>query len=355
MIEPAMTVAVANDPQVASAPAAGERGARLRSGWRAGLRSKTLTPERLGMVLGLLAVIGFSATLPATRIAVHYLDPTVVGLGRSIVAALLGAILLAATRARSPTRQQIKSLLVVASGVIVGFPLLSAWAMQRVPAAHAAIVVAILPLFTAVAGALRMHQRPSRGFWIASIAGSLIVMAFVLFTSHASVQRADNLLALAALLGAVGYAEGGRLARELGGWQVICWALVITAPFLLLPVGIAVQRHGVSAPLQAWLAFGYVSVVSQLLAFFLWYHGMALGGIVRVSQMQLLQVFFSMGIAATLLGETITPLMLLAAALVAVVLAVSRRMPIVDAAGANADARNARGSTARGETTRHVR
>ncbi|MHB8746860.1 MAG: DMT family transporter [Gammaproteobacteria bacterium] len=286
------------------------------------------------MVLGLFGVIGFSATLPATRIAVHYLDPTIVGLGRSVVAAVLAAVLLGVTRPRVPSRDQVKSLMVVAAGVIVGFPLLSAWAMQQVPAAHAAIVVAILPLFTAIAGALRMQQRPARGFWVASVAGSACVIAFVLFTAHVGMQRADGLLVIAALLGAIGYAEGGRLARALGGWQVICWALVITAPLLLLPVAFAIHRHGMAAPLEAWLAFGYVSVVSQLLAFFLWYEGMAMGGVVRVSQVQLLQVFLTMAVSAALLGETITPLMLVFAALVVSLVAVSRRMPIIDAAGA---------------------
>lgn len=355
MAETPKVMTVAGDPGAQPTPAAGEYTAGRCHGRQIEPRRKLLTPARWGMVLGLFAVIGFSATLPATRIAVQYLDPTVVGLGRSIVAAVLAAMLLAATRARPPSRAQLKSLLVVAAGVIVGFPWLSAWAMQHVPAAHAAIVVAILPLFTAIIGARRMRQRPSRGFWLVSLAGSLIVMSFVLSTSHAGMQRADGLLVLAALLGAIGYAEGGRLARELGGWQVICWALVIAVPFLLLPVGVAVHRHAMSAPLQAWLAFGYVSVVSQLLAFFLWYHGMALGGIVRVSQIQLLQVFFSMGIAAMLLGETLTPSMLLVAALVVGVLAVSRRMPIVEAAGAHADARNLNGGTVGGETTQRVR
>lgn len=185
---------------------------------RAGSVVSNLSPGTAGVVLGMLGVVGFSATLPATRLAVTYMDPTVVGLGRSLVAASLAAILLWLTRQTVPTRDQIKSLAVAASGVIVGFPLLSAWAMQQLPAAHGAIVVAILPLFTAIAGAIRMRERPSRGFWLASFCGSATVFAYVFVTDHGAIRSADGVLVVAALLGAVGYAEGGRLAGVLGGW-----------------------------------------------------------------------------------------------------------------------------------------
>ena len=333
MTEPAAIIDPGETLNKSSSRNSGFSRSLVLPGLDSSVRGNFLTPSRLGAVLGLCGVIGFSATLPATRIAVRYLDPVVVGLGRSLVAALLAAVLLGLTRPRAPSRDQVKSLLVVAAGVIIGFPLLSAWAMQQLPAAHAAIVIAIVPIFTAIAGALRMKQRPSRGFWLASVGGSASVIAFVLFTAHGVMQSADGLLVIAALLGAIGYAEGGRLAGVLGGWQVICWALVITAPFLLLPVALAIHRHGIAAPLQAWLAFGYVSVISQFLAFFLWYQGLAMGGIVRVSQVQLLQVFLTMSVSAALLGETITPLMFVFAALVVALVAVGRRMPIVNAGG----------------------
>ena len=144
-------------------------------------------------------------------------------------------------------------------------------------------------------------------------------------------QGADALLILASLAAALGYAEGGRLARTMGGWQVICWSLVIAAPFLLPPVVIAFLRHGAEAPLQSWLGFAYVSVVSQLIAFFLWYQGLALGGVVRVSQVQLLQPFMTLGVAAWLLGETVTPVMIAFALAVVITVAVGRRMPIAAA------------------------
>lgn len=284
--------------------------------------------ETLGLLLGLCGVIGFSVTLPATRLAVAHLDPTLVGLGRSLVAGILAAVLLRTTRQSLPSRAQFKGLAVTAAGVIVGFPLLSSWAMQSLPAAHGAILLAILPLFTAVAGALRTGDRPSSGFWLASLAGSGLVAIFAVYGGAGGWQGADAVLILASLAAAVGYAEGGRLARAMGGWQVICWALVIAAPLLLPPVIIAFLRHGAEAPLQSWLGFAYVSVVSQLLAFFLWYQGLALGGVVRVSQVQLLQPFMTLGVAALLLGETVTPAMLAFALAVVVTVAVGRRMPI---------------------------
>lgn len=298
--------------------------------------SATKTPaafsrETMGMLLGLCGVVGFSATLPATRLAVAHLDPTLVGLGRSLVAAILAAVILRTTRQALPSRAQIKSLALAAAGVIVGFPLLSSWAMQSLPAAHGAILVAILPLFTAVAGALRTGDRPSAGFWLASLAGSIMVAAFAAFSGVGGWQGADAVLILASLAAAVGYAEGGRLARTMGGWQVICWSLVIAAPFLLLPVALAFLRHGADAPLRSWLGFCYVSVVSQLMAFVLWYQGMAMGGVVRVSQVQLLQPFMTLAVAALLLRETVTPAMIAFALAVVAIVAVGRRLPIAGA------------------------
>lgn len=290
-----------------------------------------IAPDTTGLFLGFLGVAGFSATLPATRVAVTYLDPTLVGLGRSILAGGVAALLLWLTRQPLPSRQQFKSLAVIACGVIVGFPLLSAWAMQGLPAAHGGIVVAIIPLFTAIVGAWRMDQRPAAGFWLCSLAGSALVLIFAATTGKDGFETADGLLILASLAAAIGYAEGGRLARTLGGWQVICWALVLAAPFLLLPVALAVYRHGMTAPVEAWLGFGYVSLVSQLFAFVLWYQGLALGGVVRVSQVQLLQPFMTLIVAAAFLGEHLTPMTLGFAVAVAVSVAVGRRMQIPQA------------------------
>ncbi|HJZ45539.1 MAG TPA: DMT family transporter [Roseiflexaceae bacterium] len=284
--------------------------------------------ETAGLWYGLLGVLGFSLTLPATRVAVAYLDPSVVGLGRALVAAVLAALLLAITRQRRPTRAELGSLAIVAGGVILGFPFLSAWALRQVPAAHGAIVIGLLPLATALVAAVRVGERPSWQFWLASLAGSAAVIGFAIATGADGLHAADLALLAAVAAGAVGYAEGGRLARTLGGWQVICWALLLAAPFVSIPVGVALWRHGADAPLSAWLAFVYVAVISQLLAFFAWYRGLALGGVARVSQIQLLQPFLTLLASALLLHEQITPAMLLIALLVLLSVALGRRAAV---------------------------
>jgi drug/metabolite transporter (DMT)-like permease len=284
--------------------------------------------DLVGMAFGLLGVVCFSFTLPATRLAVASLDATFVGLGRALVAALLSALLLRLTRQRLPTRREALGLLVVGAGVVVGFPLLSALALRSVHASHGAIVVGLLPLATALAGALRTGDRPSPRFWLASVAGSAVVVGFALLTGAGGLEWADLLLLGAVAAGAVGYAEGARLARSLGSWQVICWALVLASPVIAAPVALSVWRSGLQAPLSAWLCFAYVAVISQWLGFFAWYRGLALGGVARVSQVQLLQPFLTLVAAALLLGEQITPLTVACALLVAGIVAVGRRTAI---------------------------
>lgn len=276
----------------------------------------------------MVAVTAFSLTLPATRVAVAELDPVFVGLGRSVVAAVIALFILLFARPRLPTRAQWRGLIIVALGVVVGFPLLTAWAMQRVPASHGAILLGLLPLATAAAAALRAKERPSRGFWIVGIVGSALVVIFALISGAGKPTFSDLALLAAVLAAALGYAEGGRLAQTLGGWQVICWALVLAAPFLLVPVAVVGLPLGAPISLNAWLAFAYVALVSQLLGFFIWYHALALGGIARVSQLQLLQPFLTLFAAGLLLGERITPLMVAFAVAVVVSVAVGKKMPV---------------------------
>ena len=289
------------------------------------LKLNHLSRERAGFVLGLLGVLGFSGTLPATRLAMPYLDPVLFGLGRSLVAGTISAILLILTRQAIPTKSQIKTLSIVSAGVIVGFPLLSALAIQHVAAGQGAVVLAVIPLFTAILGIMRAKQYPPITFWLAAVGGSMTVTFYVLLSSARTLPGVDALLLIgAAASAAIGYAEGGHLAKVLGGWQVICWALVLAAPFLILPVTMAIWRHGIIAPPQAWFGFLYVSIVSQLLAFFLWYGGLAMGGVVRISQVQLLQPFLTILAAAALLGERITSMTFLFATITVVLVALSR-------------------------------
>jgi drug/metabolite transporter (DMT)-like permease len=273
-------------------------------------------PEALGQIYGFLGVFGFSLTLPATRAAVVDLDPTFVGLGRAIVAAVLAMVVLKITRQPLPAPQYWGSLLIVAAGVILGFPLLSALAMQHQKAAHGGVITGLIPLATAIAATIRVGERPSPKFWLASILGSSTILWFAFTSGAGQINFADMTLLAAVVAAAIGYAEGGRLARILGGWQVICWALVLAAPVLVFPVAIAIQQHGLNASPTAWLGFAYISVISQFLAFFAWYHGMSISGIARVGQIQLLQPFLTIFFSVVLLGEQITLSMVAASCIV---------------------------------------
>lgn len=285
--------------------------------------------ERRGMLLGFLGVLAFSLTLPATRIAVQDLSPAFVGLGRALFAGLLAGAVLIATRQPWPARRHFKGLALAGAGVVLGFPLLTTWAMRYAPAAHGAIVVGLLPLATAVAGSVINHERPSRGFWIASIAGSLLVIAFAAVNGGGALHPADLALLGAVLSAGWGYAEGARVTRSLGGWQSISWSLVLTLPVVagpLLYIGLGTDFGAVSA--RSWAAFAYLVAVSQYIGFIAWYRGLALGGVARVSQTQLTQVFLTMLFAGLLLGETITPLMIVFAVAVVATVAIGRRMPV---------------------------
>ncbi|MDO9403162.1 MAG: DMT family transporter [Polaromonas sp.] len=265
-----------------------------------------------GLWLGLLGVAIFALSLPMTRVAVGTTaDPQMSGvfvaMGRAGVAGLLSVVFLAATRAPWPQRRQWFGLVMVAVGVVFGFPLLTSIAMRYVEGVHASVIVGVLPLATAAVGALLHRQRPSAGFWWCAAAGSALVVAFAVLRSGGvssgpvSPHLADLLLMAAMLLGALGYGYGARLSTGMRGDHVICWALVLSLP-VTLPLSV-VSLPARAVPWSAWLAFGYVAVFSMWLGFFAWYRGLALGGTVRVSQVQLVQPFLSMLVAVPLLGE----------------------------------------------------
>lgn len=269
-----------------------------------------------GVLLGLLGVLCFSLTLPATRAANPAFGAVVVGLGRALVAATLAGLLLWNRRERPPARRYWPGLAIVAAGVVVGFPLCSALALQHLPAAHGAVVTGLVPAATAVMAVLRADERPPRVFWIGVTAGVATVLVFAVVQGAGRPHAADALLLAAVALAGLGYAEGGRLARELGGWRVICWALLLAAPFLALPVALALPHVSTAIPAGAWLGFAYLSCVSMFLGFFAWYEGLARGGIARIAQIQLLQPVLTLGWSAALLREHVTPLMVFAALLV---------------------------------------
>ena len=266
-----------------------------------------------GVAIGALGILGFSFSLPATRLAVADLDPWLIAFGRATVAALLAAVYLRTTRAARPTARQARSLAIVALGVVVGFPLLTSLALESETAAHGAVMIAILPAATAVAAVVRAGERPSRRFWLASAAGLATVLAFVAATTGEELttsgpQVADLYLLAAIALCGVGYAEGGALSRTLGAAPTICWALVLSAPVTATVAGVAAAATGLHAGPTAWLGFAYVSVVSMFLGFFAWYAGLARGGVARVGQIQLAQPVLTLGWSALLLGESVTVL-----------------------------------------------
>ncbi len=259
-----------------------------------------------GWINGFIGVVIFSGSLPATRLAVMEFDPVFLTMIRATLAALLGVCLLWLFKQKRPTRQQWVPLVIVALGVVIGFPLLTALALQYVTSAHSIVFIGLLPLATAVFGVLRGGERPRPVFWLFSILGSLLVMGYAFAQGLSAAPAGDVLMLLAVLVCGLGYAEGAKLSRSLGGWQVICWALVVSLP-LVAPLSLLLAPatlSGISLP--AWLSLGYVALFSMLIGFVFWYRGLAQGGIAAVGQLQLLQPFFGLALAAGLLHEQVS-------------------------------------------------
>jgi drug/metabolite transporter (DMT)-like permease len=254
---------------------------------------------------GLLGVIIFSGSLPATRVAVADLSPLFLTSARAAIAALLCAAFLVALRQIRPARSDMGPLAVVALGVVIGFPLLTALALQHITAAHSIVFIGLLPLATAIFGVVRGGERPRLQFWLFSTFGAATVAGFALSGSAGGSVMGDLLMIAAVLLCGLGYAEGATLSRRLGGWQVISWALLLSLPMMAVVAlsSMPVSWSDVGAP--AWLSLAYVSIFSMLVGFVFWYRGLALGGIAGVGQLQLLQPFFGLLLAALLLHEPI--------------------------------------------------
>jgi drug/metabolite transporter (DMT)-like permease len=269
--------------------------------------------RRLGLLLGCAGILGFSFSFPATKLALEGFDPWVVAFGRAAVAGLLACLYLRLSRAPRPSRAHWPRLAVVACGVIVGFPLFTSLALVTSGAAHGAVVIAVLPAATALAAVARAGERPGLGFWLAATAGLAVVLAFVLHEASGALTAADAFLLAGTALCALGYAEGGALARELGGARTISWALVLSLPLTIPVTLVAGALTGPGGPAEAWFGFGYVACVSMFLGFFAWYGGLARGGVARIGQIQLAQPLLSVLWAALVLGEALSPIMLIAA------------------------------------------
>jgi len=263
--------------------------------------------ELKGLALGFGGVVIFGLTLPMMHIALTGLDPYFVGVGRAILAAGVAALFLAVTRQPFPPRALWPGLAIVSLGTIFGFPLLATLAMRHVPSAHGGVVLAVLPLATAMAGAAMAGERPSLGFWLTGIAGSAAVLVFSIIEAGdaAHIGWGDLLLIGSVVCAAIGYAQSGVLARRLGGWQVISWALVLSSPAIVVTTWLLSGPINWNAPVEAWLAYCYLALMSQYFGFFFWNRGMMMAGVAKTGQLQLLQPFVTLAASALMLGETV--------------------------------------------------
>lgn len=264
-----------------------------------------------GWINGFLGVAIFAGSLPATRVAVIDFDPTFLTCARASIAALPGCALLLLRRQPRPRAADVPSLALGALGVVVGFPLLTALALQQISSAHSIVFIGLLPLCTAIFAVLRGGERPQPLFWLFSVLGAACVAGYALSRNAEASLAGDGLMLAAILVCGLGYAEGARLSRTLGGWQVICWSLLVALP-VMLPLALLTQPASFShvSP-SAWLGLAYVSLFSMLIGFMFWYRGLAQGGIAAVGQLQLTQPFMALTLAALLLHETVSSTMLL--------------------------------------------
>ena len=295
-----------------------------------GVLARSHRDEVRGLWLGLLGVAVFAMTLPMTRLAVGpdadpQLPPVFVAAGRAALAGLLGIAYLRFTGAPRPRARHARSIVVCAAGTVIGFPLFLGLALRQVDAMHAAVITGVLPLGTALVAALSFRQRPSAGFWVCAVFGCALVLGFAAYRGHGSLKPADGLLLLAVLSASVGYVAGARLAVEMTAEQVICWVLACSLP-LTLPLMLATWPAQ-PVRLSAWAGFAYVTLFSMWLGFFAWYRALALGGTVRVSQVQLVQPFLSLLFAVPVLGERLDAETLLFSAAVVATVIIGRSMP----------------------------
>ncbi len=298
-------------------PATGSRQATQQS-------SRAL--EMRGYVLGFVGVLVFGTTIPMTRMAVTELDPYFITIGRALIAAGLATLTLLVTGSRMPPPTEWLRFSIYALTAVVAFPLLLAFAMQHAPASHGGIVLGAMPLLTAMLSVVVAGERPSLAFWLCGIAGMAVVVAYTLISGAgaAGFHWADFLLAATAISGAINYSFGGELSRRRSGWEVICWALVMSAPFLALAFWWIAPPINWAASARAWGGFAFVSVFSMFLGFFAWNKGLAIGGIAKVSQVQLVQPFVALAGAALLLGEHVGLREIGFASLVVVIVALGR-------------------------------
>ncbi|WP_431609626.1 DMT family transporter [Chryseobacterium sp. 'Rf worker isolate 10'] len=259
-----------------------------------------------GWINGFIGVVLFSGGLPATKLAVMEMSPTFVTIVRAAVAGILALIVLWLGKEKRPVKKDLVPLLLVSLGCVIGFPLLSALALQYLTSAHSIVFLGMLPLATAIFGVFRGGERPHPVFWLFSIVGSLLVIGYAVSQGISASPIGDILMLLAVILCGMGYAEGAKLSKTLGGWQVISWALVLALPVMIPLFFIYFPNDIENVSFQGWFGLAYISLFSMFIGFIFWYKGLAQGGIATVGQLQLLQPFFGLALAAWLLHEQVS-------------------------------------------------
>lgn len=286
-----------------------------------------------GFILGLTAVVAFSFTLPLTRYLTQYISVWEIGLGRSALAACVAAIILIVTRQKIPSRRNLGRLALTSTGISFGFPILTAVGMSSVPASHGAILLGALPLATALIGCGLSGERPSKLFWFVASLGFLTVAAYAFISTGGATDlrlySGDLALAGAVLLAGLGYAQGGLVAKEIGGWQVICWTLVVSIPVLFpLTLWLSEPQSLLTMGLDGWVAFLVLSLFNSLIGFFFWYKALAIGGVSKISQIQLLQPFFTMLFAVLFFGEAFEAHSIVFLTATVLIVIISKRIPV---------------------------
>lgn len=281
--------------------------------------------ETLGLLLGLLGVVIFGGSLPMTRLAVAQLDPLFVTFGRPALSGLLALTVLIVLRRPVPKASARVRLFLAALALVWGWPGLTNYAMVTVPASHGGVVAGLLPLATAVAASLILREPQSLRFWAIAVAGALLVTGFALRDGGGTVVAGDFFMLMAVAICAGGYVIAGALSRDMPGWEVISWMLVLALPLSLPGMLWTWPANFAAVPLPSLAGFAYITLLSQYLGFFAWNAGLAMGGVARVSQVQLLQTFVTLGIAGLVLGETVDPLTWGVAAVVVALVLLGKR------------------------------
>ena len=287
-----------------------------------------MNKESKGMLIGFIGILIFSLTLPVTKIAVLSFNPYFIAFGRAALAGMFALAYLVLKKESAPSKADFVKFAVIALGIVFGFPILTTLAMTHGSSSHGAVILGMMPLATTVIGVLRFKERPSLGFWLVSLLGAGLVVLYALLKSSGSFTYIDGLLVLGGISACIGYVEGGELSRKMNPRAVISWVLVISLPLNLVMAWVTYNPEYINADAVAWSSFFYLSLFSMFLGFFFWYEGLAIGGIARVSQVQLTQPFCTLVAASILLGDSLTVMNLIFAVLVVSTVILGKRMLI---------------------------